>query len=170
MIRHLVSLSILCSVTAFGQHNEHHTALGSHEHGSVKMSMAIDGKKVEIDLEGPSESFLGFEHKAKSKSDLQALQRAKELWNAEILTKIVMLDSKLDCKIDSTSFEQTQPAGEHSEIEASAQFTCAMDLKGSDMKIGLKDKFPKIKKLKLEIIGAQSKVLDIKKAIEHVKL
>lgn len=170
MIYSLVTFSLLVSASAFGQHKEHHTSLGAHEHGTVKMAMAIEGRKVEIDMDGPSESFLGFEHIAQSKNDLLALKRAKELWNVEILSKLVMLDSKLNCKIDSASFEQTKPEGEHSEIEATAQFTCATDLKGSDMKIGLKDKFPKIKKLKLEIIGAQSKVIDIKKTIEHVKL
>ncbi len=169
----ILCLTLISSTNLLAQKKEHahgHSSLAAHEHGTVKMAMAIEGKTIALDMDGPSETFLGFEHKAVSKADLLALKNAKELWNAELLGKLVMFDRGLDCKVNKATFEQVNHAGEHSEIEARAEITCAKDPKGSDLKIGLKDKFGKIKNLKLEIIGNQNKTLDIKKAIENVRL
>lgn len=153
-------------------HNSHHShkALSAHEHGHVVMAMAIEGKNIDIDLSGPSEAFLGFEHAPKSKEDQLTFKRAKDLWTIEILSKLVMFDSGLKCTVTSANFEQTTEEGTHSEVKAEAVIACQKDLKGSDVKIGLKDKFPGIKKCKMEIIGASTKTLDIKKAIENVRL
>ena len=41
-------------------------SLKSHVNGHVKLSVAVDKKQVFVELEGPAESFLGFEHKPKT--------------------------------------------------------------------------------------------------------
>lgn len=177
-----IILSLLLSSSLMAKHDGHkHHNLSAHEHGAVKLAFAIEGKTVDIELEGPSESFLGFEHKPTSAEDKKVLNSASELWNKDLLTKVIMFPSNLNCLIDYSKFiqnfeESTETKGkksaEHSEIEATAKLTCSGGtLKGSDVKIGIKDKFPKIKKLKLEIIDAdKTKSVDIKKAIETVRL
>jgi hypothetical protein len=134
------------------------------------MAIAVEANTIALDLDGPSESFLGFERKAVSKKDMQTLKNAKELWTTLLLVKLVILDPGLECKLNSATFEQVNHAGEHSEIEARAEITCAKDPKGSDLKIAIKDQFPKIKKMKLEVIGNQNNTLDLKKTIENVRL
>jgi hypothetical protein len=177
-----IIISLFLSSSLMAEHDGHkHHNLSAHEHGVVKLAFALEGKTIDIEVDGPSESFLGFEHKPTSTDDKLAYNRASELWNKEILTKVIMFPSNLNCQIETSKFIQnfSDPAetknkksGEHSEIEATAKLTCnGGSFKGADVKIGLKDKFPNIKKLKLDIIDAdKTKSLDIKKAIETVRL
>lgn len=154
------------------ENNGHKHNLSAHEHGHVKLAMAIEGNSVDVDLDGPSESFIGFEHRPVSKEDLMALSRAKDLWTKEMLTKLIIFPKNLNCRIEGSQFNQIFEAGVHSEIEATAKFICnGVLMKGTEIKIGLKAQYPKIKKLKLEIIDTdKTKSLDIKKAVETVRL
>lgn len=167
-------LALLFSTSVRAEQDGHKHSLSAHEHGLVNLAFAFEGKTLDIELQGPSESFFGFEHKPTSKDDVLAFNRAKDLWTKEILSKLIMFDGKLNCKIDSTSFVQEfeEKLKTHSSIDAEAKITCeGTPFKGNDVKIGLKDKFPKIKKLKLEIIDAdKTKAIDLKKAIEIIKL
>lgn len=176
-----VLFSLLFSSIVMAEHDAHkHHNLGAHEHGNVKLAFAIEGKSLDIDMDGPSESFLGFEHKPVSKDDQLAFNKANDLWTKEILTKLIMFPNNFNCRIDAANFHQnyeeestgTKKSSLHSEIEATAKITCdGGSFKGSEVKIGLKDKFPKIKKLKLEILEEdKTKSLDIKKAIETIRL
>lgn len=164
---------LLISFSAYADKHEHkhgHKSLSAHEHGTCELAMAFEGKKVSIELSGPSESFLGFEHAPKSKEEKLAMDRALALWNVELPTKLIMFDNKLGCTKESSSFEQTAHEGEHSEVMAKAVYNCTGSFAGTDVKIGIKDKFPKVKKLKLEVIAEKTKTIDIKKAIETVRL
>lgn len=174
-------LSLLLSSSLLADQHEHKKSLDAHEHGAIHLAFAIEGKTIDIELNGPSESFLGFEHKPTSKEEIATFNRLKELWTKDLLTNLFVFDSKLNCKIDSALFEQefeesktngSKKSGTHSEITADAKISCADgNFKGTDVKIGLKEKFPKIKKLKLEIIDAdKTKAVDIKRPIETVRL
>lgn len=183
----LLQLSSACllagslAFNAYAEKGHHKHALDAHEHGTVKLAFAIEDKTMEVDMEGPAESFIGFEHMPKTENEKLAFSRAQSLWTAELLTKLIMVDSRLNCQIDSATFEQIseapaaekkgKKAGEHSEIEAKAKISCkAAGFKGTDVKIGIKDKFPKIKDLTLEVLGTETKSLKIKKTIESVRL
>jgi hypothetical protein len=48
------------SIQKFAQKHSH--SLNAHEHGAIKLNIVIDGKDIEFEIDGPSESFLGFEH------------------------------------------------------------------------------------------------------------
>ena len=41
----------------------------SHEHGAANLKMALEGEKLQIEFEVPSESLIGFEHFPKSQSN-----------------------------------------------------------------------------------------------------
>ena len=51
-------VSLLISSNSFS--SDHGHGLGAHEHGSIKVGIAIEGSSAEIDIDGPAESFLGF--------------------------------------------------------------------------------------------------------------
>jgi len=143
-------------------------ALGAHEHGSVKLALAVEGMTMDVDFDGPSESLIGFEHAPKSDRDKAIMNGAKNLWEKKLLTLIIP-NAGLGCKISESSFKQ-EIEGSHADIEAKAKLTCSKNLAGTDVKIALIKAFPHIKKLKVEVLSATTTSVEITKPEQIIKL
>ena len=54
---------------------------GAHEHGVVRMGLAVDGTRLTLDMEAPGEAVFGFEHAPSSEEErstvVQALERIR---------------------------------------------------------------------------------------------
>lgn len=148
--------------------NEKHHSLSAHEHGSVKLAIAVENNVMEVDFDGPSESFIGFEHAPKTAKEKATYESAKTLWEKNLLT-VLTPAAGLDCKISEASFAQ-EIEGSHAEIEAKAKVTCAKNLAGTELKVGLLKAFPKVKKLNAEIISASTTTVKINKPEQVIKL
>lgn len=164
----LVLLSTLLS-SQIAQAEPHGKSTGAHSHGSIKIEMAIEGKNIDIDIDGPAESFLGFEYAPKSNKEKKIWANSEILWKKELITKLFILDSDLGCTISEASFVQEIDKN-HSDIEAVAKINCTKDLAGQSLIIALKKHFPKIKKLTLELVGSEIKTIDIKSNNQTIKL
>ena len=165
----VLTLCFLASTAALAdKHGHGHGSLGSHEHGAVTLGIAIDGQTIELDLEGPAESFLGFEHAPKSEKDKKVLAQVKALWESKS-SELVKFDSKLGCVQQEAKFEQ-EIDGSHSEIEASATYACKAKPDGSVAIINLKNHFSEIKKLKVEVVGKQTKEFNINEKSQKITL
>lgn len=181
-----ISFAFLFIVFSFQVHaNEH--ALGAHEHGSIKLGMALENKIVEIDIDGPSEAFLGFEYKPKTNIEKKLFNDLESKWNKN-LDSIIAFDKHLNCKIMDISFIQVideketkeaqalikdltkKEAGVHSDIEAKAKLKCDKNLSGTEVTISLKKVFPNIKKLTVEVISGEVKSIEITKPIQSFKI
>lgn len=160
-------------------------SLSAHEHGSATLSLAYDNTSVEIELESPADSVLGFEHAPKSDKEKKVFETSKTLWN-NLTTELVIFSKDLNCKANNLAFRQIMGEEDehedhgkdkkhdhheegHSEIEASATVTCDKKIAG-DLTIQLKKHFKHMKNLKLEIMGVKPQSLNIKKEIETIKL
>jgi hypothetical protein len=166
---------------------DHGKSLGAHVHGAIKLGMAVEGKVIDLDLDGPAESFLGFEYPPMSAKEKTKLADAETLWNKDLLSKLLTMDAKLGCKLSDTSFKQVideeetkeaqsklkkgekKESGIHSDIEAKAKITCNSDLKGQSVIVSVKKHFPMIKKLSIDLVGNEVKSIDAKD-VETVKL
>lgn len=169
-----LALMMFMKVTA-GEHS-----LESHEHGAIKVGMAVEKNKIIIDIDGPSESFLGFEYAPKTQKEKKTFSDLEAQWTKN-LESLIAFDPKLKCLTSETSFKQVidqkvskaaskKEAGVHSEIEASAVVTCAQDLSGSDVTISLRKVFKHIKKLSVEIVGNETKSIEITKPVQSFKI
>jgi len=56
---------------------EPHRQLGAHEHGRGTLNIAVEGNKMTLELETPGMDIVGFEHAAKSRLDMEAVEKAK---------------------------------------------------------------------------------------------
>jgi hypothetical protein len=65
---------IACAAPASAQHRE----LGAHEHGRGTLNVAIEGKRVSMELEAPGADIVGFEHAAKTRPQKAAVEKAKK--------------------------------------------------------------------------------------------
>ena len=65
---------------------EERIQLGPHVHGHGKLDMALEGKRLEMELNSPGMDIVGFEHEAHSDKDKAALAKArKDLANGMVL-------------------------------------------------------------------------------------
>jgi hypothetical protein len=60
--------------TAEQQHRE----LGAHQHGRGTLNVAVEGARLTMELEVPGMDIVGFEHAAKSREDMAAVERGKK--------------------------------------------------------------------------------------------
>lgn len=181
----LVITLLFLSSAAFAEH--HGKSLGAHEHGSIKLGMAVEGKTIDLDLDGPAESFIGFEYLPASAKEKKILADAESLWTKQLLSKLVVLDAALGCTLSDATFKQIideeetkeaqaklkkgakKESGIHSDIEAKAKITCLKDLNGHTATVSLKKAYHSIKKLSIDLVGSETKSIDAK-SVEIVKL
>lgn len=166
MLRSLVLLAATPAVTF---------ALGAHQHGHVSFEMAIDGMKSAVEIKGPAESFVGFEHKAKTKKEKQAVKDTEKLFKDKAL-ELIGFASDLECKVSQQSVDwnfdvheghdhghdhdhdkkehkdHDKHKGEHAELKASYQFTCKKMIKATTLTLGLKKNFPKIQEIEVAVL------------------
>ncbi len=182
----LSTIFLLTSLSAFADkhgHDGHKKGMGAHEHGSLTLEVAVEGKQINIEIEAPAESFIGFEYVAKTEKEKAAFAKAETLWTKDLLTKLFIIDASIGCSLAETSFKQVaeehadshnkekkKHSGEHSEIHASAIVNCQKDLKGQTASIAFKKEFTKIKKMTVDLAGSETKTIQIKKAVEVIKL
>ena len=142
-------------------------ALDAHQHGHITFEMAIDGTKSAVEIKGPAESFVGFEHKAKSKKEKQAVKEVESLFKEKAI-ELVGLASELECKVSKQALDwqfdvhhdhdhghdkdDHKHKGEHAELKASYQFDCKNMIKATTLKLGLKKQFPKIQEIEVAVL------------------
>lgn len=166
----MIKITLFTLIFSMSLHAE--TALHAHEHGTLALDIAVEGKNAELSVDGPAESFLGFEYVPKTAKDKKILADAKTLWTKNFF-KLVSFDKSLNCKIQSAEFEQKvdeKEGGNHSDIEANAKIICQKDLAGSKAIVSLRKNFSHIKKLKVELVGSQTKSIEITKADQEIQL
>lgn len=161
----------MMGIVMFLNANAGERALHAHEHGAIKFGMAIENNIIEIDMDGPAESFLGFEYAPKTEKEKKILSDLKLQWSKN-LDLFIGFDKKLGCKVTEASFEQIiENAGDsHSAIEATAKLSCIQKANGSNMTVSLKKMFKNIKKLSIEILGTETKSIKITKPVQIVKI
>jgi Protein of unknown function (DUF2796) len=86
-----------------------HRELGPHVHGRGTLNIAVEGDKVSMELETPGMDIVGFEHAAKSKRDLSAVEKAKAQLSAPL--SLFALPASAGCRLSASSV--TIEHGEH---------------------------------------------------------
>jgi hypothetical protein len=129
----LASLVILCAVPAVA---EEHRQLGPHVHGQGTLDIAIEGKKIAMELVAPGMDIVGFEHVATTDAQKAAVEKAKAKLT-DVLS-VFKLPAAANCKVDTANVEsrkETHQPGEkddddkpgepeHSEFHATYALTC----------------------------------------------
>lgn len=181
-LRHKGALSaagfIAASVVVFAAMaaERHHNA---HQHGVSEMNLAIEGSRVEIELESPGSDIVGFEHAPSTAADLQAIAGAvKKLKNGSRLFAFPMA---ADCKLEKSVVEapsaedhedkhghghkhghkdghvhghdREEKKGEtHSEFHAHYYFACAKPRELKHVEVKLFDVFPRAEEIEVQAI------------------
>ena len=92
----IIGLTISSPVLAKKQ--QHHLGHKAHVHGSATLNVAFDGLIGKIEFKSPTEAILGFEHEAKTASELEIKKSAIEDFEKNI-SKYVQYEAQLGCTI-----------------------------------------------------------------------
>jgi len=134
----------------------HHSA---HVHGVAELTVALEGRKLEIVFTSPAVSVVGFEHQAESQDEMEAVTEAKtKLSQASELftftgTQCDLQDSAVDVsavlsgsaaertahsdhEAHTTEADSHDNAVMHSDISASYDYECAESGKLESIRVG----------------------------------
>lgn len=179
-IHHLiiVAASFAASLPAGAQERRE---LGAHEHGTGRLNIAIEGKRVSMELEVPSADIVGFEHAAKTAAQKTAIKQARAtLKNA---LDVFKLPAEAKCKVakadievhaegeddhkdkhkhshDKASHDHAKEEAEdhddghaHSEFHAEYALDCAAPAKLTGIDFRYFTLFPGAAKLQINLVG-----------------
>lgn len=101
----------LCAVAA-----EEHRELGPHEHGHGRLNIAIEGKRLSMELEVPGVDIVGFEHEASTSEQKAAIEKAKATLGDAL--SIFKLPAAAGCRLaDAKVAIQAEDEHEHADAE-----------------------------------------------------
>ena len=152
-------------------HSEHVYQQGAHQHGLAVITLALEGDKIDVELESPAANIVGFEHVASTSEQRGVVDKARE--TLELSNKLFSFIGahcelntlKIDTSavLDNEDLESEEHGHEdhghssnddpghktHSEISANYQFHCERSFKLTAISLGFLDHFPGIEKLKV---------------------
>ena len=122
----LLTTAFVLSCPAFAgddhKHDDDHgKSLSAHEHGGAELSIAVADGAVEMELEIPGASAVGFEHEAKTDEQRAAVADAKAKLD-DALT-LFAIPEGAGCTVASKEVELHQE-GDHNAFEATYKLNC----------------------------------------------
>jgi hypothetical protein len=119
----LAAAAATLSIPAVAQ--EAHRELGPHVHGHGTLNIAIENKRVSMELEVPGMDIVGFEHEAESKEQKAAVSRATAQLRKAL--SVFKLPSAAGCKVAEADVkihkEEHEDHDEHAEAKADGEQT-----------------------------------------------
>jgi hypothetical protein len=154
--RHLAIVAVAAlSTTAFAHQ-------GAHVHGVVTMDVAVDGKTLSVSLESPLDNLLGFEHPPATPAQRSAADALLKRMNEPAAW--LKPDAAAQCsvskvEVESEALKPDAKNGEHADLDASYEFTCASPEQLKALEVGLFDAFKRIQRIdaQVAVAGGQSK-------------
>ena len=145
--------------------------LGAHEHGHGRLNIAVEGKRVTMELEAPGADIAGFEHEASTSEQKAVVERAKATLadGLSIFKLPVAAGCKLaDAKVATHTEEEdehgadkskSEAAGKekgeeehHSEFRAAYVIDCAAPEKLTGIDFGYFEVFPGARELDINLV------------------
>ena len=73
--------------------------VGAHEHGVVRMGLAVDGQRMSLNLEAPAATVFGFEHDPETEEEIGVVSEAMETLKTRV-GEVIAVSSELACELE----------------------------------------------------------------------
>jgi hypothetical protein len=135
----LASVAVaFCAVSAAAQGQRRQLAPHQHGHGTV--NIAIDGSRVEIDLDVPAADILGFENAPATAAEKVAVERAAALLHDA--ASLFVMPAAAGCRVEDVEIKMEPSGAEHADYEVEFAFVCATPAVLTGITFAYFDKFP----------------------------
>jgi hypothetical protein len=125
--------------------------LDAHVHGSASLKLALESiHHLVFEMEIPGMDVVGFEHKAKTKKELAAVEEAKKKIQEGLKGALGLPEP---CQIVKSQVRVDEHTDSHSEWEVEGEAHCEGGIKNQKVQIDFSKLFPKIKDIKVQYIS-----------------
>ena len=106
----------------------------AHEHGALKLDVAIEGNKLAIEMEAPLDNLLGFERAPRTDAERKAAADVlARLRSPDKGSSLFVLDAAAQCTLSKAEVQapvlepgaKAAAKDEHADLDASYEFSCA---------------------------------------------
>ncbi len=132
-------------------------AAAPHVHGMATLQLAVDGNTLQLNLESPLDSLLGFEHLPRTAQQKDAvkvmeghLRQADRLFQPSPAARCTLKSVTLDSPVLNAGKPHAPPHDEHADLDGEFVFTCAQPGELRDLEVKLFETFPGVRQLKVE--------------------
>lgn len=137
--------------------HDHHAHHHAHVHGVAKLEVAVEGGRIDLRLESPLETLVGFERAPRTDQERAAVARMHQAMKQA--DKLFAPTAAAGCKLVSVEVEapvlEGKAAGEHGDLDAAFRFTCAQPGRLTGMEVRLADHFPGMRRVDAQVVSAK---------------
>ena len=152
----------------------------AHEHGVLKLDVAIEGNKLTIAMEAPLDNLLGFERAPRTDAERKAASDVlARLRSPNQGTPLFAADAAAQCTLGKAEVQapvlepgaKSAPKDEHADLDASYEFTCLKPDALRTLDVGLFDGYKRIQRIEVQVAGpkGQAKVT-LKRPVRKIQL
>ena len=131
----------------------------AHEHGRLRLAIAIDGEQLSIALEAPLDSLVGFERAPRTDAErrsaaaaLARLRDAAALFTPDAAARCAAQPVELDAGLLAPG-AAAAPAQEHADIDANYSFRCSQPAQLRALQTTLLEAFPRATRIDVQVAG-----------------
>lgn len=129
----------------------------AHVHGLAQLDIAVEAKKISIELQTPLDNLVGFERAPRTDSERKRADEAVARLRAG--DQMFKFDAAAGCKLANVTLESpalglgtAKPAaGEHAELHGSWEFDCADAAQAAQLEVGL-FAFNQLKRVQVQLV------------------
>jgi hypothetical protein len=151
-----------------------------HEHGVVKLDVALDGNKLSVALQAPLDNLLGFERAPRNDAERQAAAALlARLRSPDKATALFAPDAAAQCvlaqpQVQAAALEpitKRQADNDHADLDATYEFSCTLPTQLRALTLGLFDAFPRLQRVDVQVVGPKGQAkTTLKRPAKVVKL
>lgn len=128
-----------------------------HDHGVIRLDVAVDGPQLSVMLQSPLDSFVGFERAPRTDAEKKRASEALRLLREGVPVLSPNAEAQCSLKLANVSAPvlegQSKPKDGHADLEADYQFECAKPEQLTHLKTGFFDHFKHTKKVEVQVAG-----------------
>ena len=131
----------------------------AHEHGVVKLDVAVDGATLNIEMRTPLDSLLGFERAPRTDAERKAA--AAVLAQLRAPGTLFVADAAAGCSLSKAEVVApvleagAKPADGHADLDASYVYTCTQPQELRTLQLGLFEAYKRMRRIDVQTAGPQ---------------
>jgi hypothetical protein len=131
----------------------------AHQHGALKLDIAVEARKLTLQMESPLDNLVGFERAPRNDAERKRVDAA--LAKLKAAQALFTIDPAAQCRLADVELTSavlrlgtSQPAStndEHADIDAGFEFECQDAARAAFVDVGLFDAFAGMKQIEVQV-------------------